>query len=1030
MADQAKGANGSVFISYSRKDKEFVKKLNDALDQAGIHAWVDWEGIELASDWMARITSAIQGSNAFLFVMTSDSLKSKVCTDELELAIKYNKKIIPVLYRDPAKSSKIHPKLSSTNWVYLRKKDDFDGTIPRLIESVNTDLEWVSQHTRLLERATEWEVKNQNGSYLLQGSDLEDAERWMAEASGKENRTVVPIQAQYIMASRTGAVRRQRMTVIGISLALVVSIALSIWAIFANINAQKAEQQALIERDKAQNSEALAIQKQEEADAARAEAIKNQERANQEENIANARRSAAESQVYQNRPGELDTSMLLAIDSYQRDPTPEAESLMRRNIGLLPIPIVSTDINSPHTSTIWNIEWSPDNTNFVTAGNDGKACVWRIADGDQLYCVTHPSVSKLFDAVFSKDGKYLITGSEEGNLYFWNAADGKELDIEPKEYGATIWDMDVSPNGKYLAVGRKDNRLMVFELNNLKLAPLIFDLQQRGGVWSVEFSDDGKWLASGTMNGFVHIWQVNTGVSFYGARHQSDTGYLGDYTITAFSPDSSFLASVSGDSMVRVTKTVSGGQFYSVLHGDWVEDVEFGRDGSWFVTASDDKKVRVFDTASGAEKIRMEHLDLVQRVEVSPDGNWIASTGYDDTVRIWDSASGGAKYQIPLENDGSALSFNHDGTRIVTTDDDGNMGIWDISELSARTGYIEFPEYLHEARYAPSGEWIVINSDDNKIRVFAADQVNEIHKANQGAILSTSNGLTYNVAVSMDAQWIALVERDPSNEQNNTVMLISADGNTEFNLTHPGGAVSGVAFSPDGALIAAASRDSSEIVFWNTQTGAKTESIQITGLAEVFSIAISPNGKWLAVGSDNRVEILDFENKTPSNSVPMLGDIQTLTFSNDSQILATGSSRSEVVLLNGGDGSFSEAFSFETGGVPLSLAFNPEDKILAVGSEGNYVYLWDLEGKQEVSRLLHSDAVTGVAFSPDGKQLSTVSRKVVQFWDLALIRFIQTSALESQACSRLTKNFNADEWASFFGNEEAHPICLNLPVSK
>ena len=34
-----------VFISYSRKDKVFVRKLNQHLDDAGVGAWVDWEGI-------------------------------------------------------------------------------------------------------------------------------------------------------------------------------------------------------------------------------------------------------------------------------------------------------------------------------------------------------------------------------------------------------------------------------------------------------------------------------------------------------------------------------------------------------------------------------------------------------------------------------------------------------------------------------------------------------------------------------------------------------------------------------------------------------------------------------------------------------------------------------------------------------------------------------------------------------------------------------------------------------------------------
>src|SRR5512134_1618324 len=139
MAETTQGANGKVFISYSRKDKPFVQKLNDALDKAGVQAWVDWEGIELASDWMATISTAIQGNDAFLFVISPDSLKSKVCTDELELGIKLNKKLIPILYRQPTKTSRMHEKIASTNWVYLRDQDNFDETIPKLVQSINTD---------------------------------------------------------------------------------------------------------------------------------------------------------------------------------------------------------------------------------------------------------------------------------------------------------------------------------------------------------------------------------------------------------------------------------------------------------------------------------------------------------------------------------------------------------------------------------------------------------------------------------------------------------------------------------------------------------------------------------------------------------------------------------------------------------------------------------------------------------------------------------------------------------------------------
>jgi hypothetical protein len=113
MAETTQATNGRVFISYSRKDKAFVEKLNDALDRAGVQAWVDWKGIELASDWMATISDAIQSTDAFLFVISPDSLQSRICSDELELGLKLNKKLIPILYREPVKGTQMHEKLSA-----------------------------------------------------------------------------------------------------------------------------------------------------------------------------------------------------------------------------------------------------------------------------------------------------------------------------------------------------------------------------------------------------------------------------------------------------------------------------------------------------------------------------------------------------------------------------------------------------------------------------------------------------------------------------------------------------------------------------------------------------------------------------------------------------------------------------------------------------------------------------------------------------------------------------------------------------
>ena len=332
MSETNQGENGKVFISYSRRDKAFVQKLNDALDNAGVHAWVDWEGIELASDWMATITNAIQGSDAFLFVISPDSVKSKICADELEIALKLNKKLIPVLYREPTRDLPLHERLAATNWVYLRKKDDFDATIPKLVQSINTDLDWVRQHTRMLERALEWERKGRNKSSLLAGSNLEEAERWMTEAAAKPNRQVVDTQVEYIRSSRQAAVRRQRSLLVGVSVALVISILLSFVAVFQADRAKQSEANAIANQHIAATQKAVAENNANIAATQKAIAIENENNAKAAANLANAQRSAALAQIYQSRAGELDTSILLAIDSYQRMESFLAEDLIRAEL--------------------------------------------------------------------------------------------------------------------------------------------------------------------------------------------------------------------------------------------------------------------------------------------------------------------------------------------------------------------------------------------------------------------------------------------------------------------------------------------------------------------------------------------------------------------------------------------------------------------------------------------------------------------------------------------------------------------------
>src|SRR6266705_4317181 len=89
-----------VFISYSRKDTDFVRRLAESLKSRGREAWVDWEDIRPTEEWMQAIYSAIEGANTFVFVLTPDSVTSVVCGRELAHAAAHNKRLVPIVARD------------------------------------------------------------------------------------------------------------------------------------------------------------------------------------------------------------------------------------------------------------------------------------------------------------------------------------------------------------------------------------------------------------------------------------------------------------------------------------------------------------------------------------------------------------------------------------------------------------------------------------------------------------------------------------------------------------------------------------------------------------------------------------------------------------------------------------------------------------------------------------------------------------------------------------------------------------------
>jgi hypothetical protein len=198
-----------VFVSYSRRDSEFVRRLASSITERGKEIWVDTEGIADGEVFPEAIKRAIEQSDAFLFVITPVSVASAYCEHEVEYARELQKRIVPVL-RDPVGDEQLPAEIHDRNWIPFTEADEFDTSLGRLVPALDTDLEAAKAHTRWLVKALEWDGEGREGSFLLRGSELKAAEAWLAASPEDADPAATPLQREYLLASRESAARRPR----------------------------------------------------------------------------------------------------------------------------------------------------------------------------------------------------------------------------------------------------------------------------------------------------------------------------------------------------------------------------------------------------------------------------------------------------------------------------------------------------------------------------------------------------------------------------------------------------------------------------------------------------------------------------------------------------------------------------------------------------------------------------------------------------------------------------------------------------
>ena len=130
------------------------------------------QDIPPSNDWLDEIHKGIEQSDAFIFVLSPDSIKSEVCTWEVDHACANGKRIIPVVCRD-VDYREVRKELASLNWIFFRPDgDDFEAAMKLLLKALDLDLRHARYHTKLLTRAIGWKKNDFEKSLLLQGNDL------------------------------------------------------------------------------------------------------------------------------------------------------------------------------------------------------------------------------------------------------------------------------------------------------------------------------------------------------------------------------------------------------------------------------------------------------------------------------------------------------------------------------------------------------------------------------------------------------------------------------------------------------------------------------------------------------------------------------------------------------------------------------------------------------------------------------------------------------------------------------------------
>ena len=963
----APGEATDVFVSYAHEDRDFVVKVHQALRGRGRTAWVDWDGIPPSAEWMTEIENAIIRAQAYVFVVSLQSASSPVCATEAGIAARHNKKVIPVVAEavDPAR---LPPVVAARQWIDAEPARDFTAVIDALVSAIDTDLEWIGIHTRLLYQAVRWTADSEQTS-LLQGHELEQAEAWL-KAAGTHEAQPTPEQMAFIAASRWNAalIRARRHYERSFELSGAgrrqAAAAHLLRAVELAPPGGAPEGFPASLRTPDWGEEAWTAYRYVDAERGRIRGRLH---------VPGAVSCIA---VDADGPVAVIGSVVGSIELWDL-----AECKRMRSVGRLAGAVTAVALSPARdiiaagadgSLLVWGMDENAPRSLFRSAGNpvtaiafgpdgrqalglrDGQLVLFDGA-GNQLRRFRRHSGS-ITSISFDASGQMVLTGSGRpavgewlgnGTVGVWDSADGSQRTILMGTLEGSPVVVALSPSGETVLRGLVGGTVELFSGSPRKRRLLGHPETVRAAA----FSYQSETVFTGCDDGTVRSWDVAQGQG----RDVFD-GHLGPVTCLALGGNGTMLLSGSLDNSVAVWDIDRPPAQVKVAGSATAIAVSANNAAA---VGTSDGTIQLLSRPDGESVATLRNPGPVCSLSMSPDGGTVLVGHRDGGVAVWDAVTGRRTASIAAHSAMVLdLAFSSDATLAASASDDGTLRLWETSSWALRAVLTGHRGAVFGTAFTPDGRHLVSCGDDGTVRLWSAADGTEFRHLCQVKRPLAS------VAVFPDGISVA------ASAQDGTVYICGISARTapvwrrsakSFRAHRK--AVRRIAISADGRLLLTTSFDAS-VKCWDLATLRVVQAFN-RHTDSIYDVAFGPGGRAYSGGMDGTVWVWDIESGDPIGSyhVPSTGP-SCMALSADGTVLAAGSLNGRVYVWDTVPGTPRHTFDIGHTDPVDGLAFNMDGSILASVSRDCTARLWTVKGQEQVVVKRLAAPATSVAWHP------------------------------------------------------------------